>query len=66
MNAKLWVCVLMGVLVAHISVLVIVSHLRAGSVPPPKPTSEPTFFTTTTTVTGPDGKKLKETSEFTV
>jgi hypothetical protein len=55
----------MGVLVAHLSVLVIVDKIRHPQKPAPKPV-EPTFSTSTTTVSAPDGKLLKVVHEFTV
>ena len=65
MNAKLWVCVIMGVLVAHLSVLVIVDTVRSSRNPQPKQV-EPNFSTSTMTVRAPDGKELKVVHEFTV
>jgi hypothetical protein len=65
LNAKLLACVLMGVLVVHLSVLVILSNLRSARTPPPKPV-EPTFTTATTTFTDAHGEKVKVVSEFTV
>ena len=66
MNAKLWVCVIMGVLVAHICVLVIVDNVRKPHPPPPAKVDEPNFTASTTTVSAPDGKVLKMEHEFTV
>ena len=65
MNAKLWVCVIMGVLVAHLSVIMIVDNVRTSKKPQPKPV-EPNFSASTTTYTNPDGKVLKMEHEFTV
>lgn len=65
MNAKLWLCVLAGVLVMHISVLIIWDNIRAVQAPRPKPI-EPTFTTATTTYTNERGEKVKELQEFTV
>ena len=67
MNAKLWACVLAGVLVAHLAVIVIMDNVRALRKPQPhaKP-AEPTFFTSTTTFTDAEGRKVKEFSEYTV
>ena len=65
MNAKLWLCVLMGVLVAHLSLIFIVGNIRTAGKPPPRPV-EPTFTTSTTTFTNPQGEKLKVIHEFTV
>lgn len=65
MNAKLWVCVIAGVLTAHLAVLFIVDHLRTMGRPLPKPI-EPTFSTSTTTYIDGDGRKLKVVREFTV
>ena len=65
MNAKLWACVITGVLVAHLCVLVIVSNIRMSRKPRPKPV-EPNFSASTTTYTAPDGKILKMEHEFTV
>jgi hypothetical protein len=64
-NTKLWVCVIMGVLVAHIAVLIIVANIRTAGKPPPKP-SEPTFETSTTTYTDARGETRKVVHEFTV
>ena len=65
MNAKLWACVIMGVLVAHLSVLVIVDTVRSSRKPQPKQI-EPNFSTSTMTVRAPDGQELKVVHEFTV
>ena len=65
MNAKLWVCVIFGVLIAHISVLFIVDHIRALGKPEPKPL-EPNFTTSTTTYVNERGEKVKTVREFTV
>ena len=65
MNKKLWVCVIMGVLVAHLCVLVIVGNIRKPHSPQPKPI-EPNFSASTTTFTAPDGKVLEQQHEFTV
>ena len=65
MNAKLWLCVIMGVLVAHLSVLFIIDHFRHPQMPPPIPV-EPNFTGTTTTFTNDRGEKLKVVHEFTV
>jgi hypothetical protein len=64
-NARLWVCVVIGVLVAHLSVLMIVDHIRSSRKPQPKQV-EPNFSTSTVTVRAPDGKALKVEHEFTV
>ena len=65
MNKKLWVCVIMGVLVAHLCVLVIVGNIRKPQKPAPK-LVEPNFTVSTTIVSAPDGKVLKMEHEFTV
>lgn len=65
MNAKLWVCVLFGVLVAHLAVLIIWDNLRTIHAPRPKPLV-PTFETSTITFTDPQGETVKVLSEFTV
>ena len=65
MNAKLWVCVIVGVLVAHLCVIVIVDNVRTPRKPQPKMV-EPNFSASTTTYTNPDGKVLKMEHEFTV
>ena len=65
MNAKLWVCVIVGVLVAHLSVLFIVDNIRTAKKPPPPP-AEPGFTTVTTTFTNQRGEKVRESHEFTV
>jgi hypothetical protein len=64
-NAKLWVCVIVGVLVAHLAVLIIWDNIRTSGKPPPKP-PEPNFETSTTTFTSASGKTLKIEHEFTV
>ncbi len=66
MNAKLWVCVIVGVLVAHLSVLFIWDHLRSMGRPLPKPPEEPSFITSTTTFTNGRGERVREVHEFTV
>ena len=65
MNAKLWVCVLAGVLVVHLCVIMIVDTVRTSRTPPPK-RIEPNFSTSTTTVRAPDGTEIKVVNEFTV
>jgi len=65
-NAKLWVCVIFGVLVAHICVLVIVDNVRKPHTTPPPKTAEPNFSASTMTLSAPDGKVLKQEHEFTV
>ena len=65
MNAKLWVCVIVGVLIAHLAVLIIWDNLRTPGKPLPKPLV-PTFETRTTTFTGVQGETLKVVHEFTV
>lgn len=65
MNAKLWVCVLAGVLVIHLSVIMIVDAVRTSRTPPPRPI-EPNFSTSTMTVRAPDGTAIKVVNEFTV
>ena len=65
MNAKLWVCVLAGVLIAHLSILFIVDHWRNRGRPLPKPI-EPTFSTSTTTYIDGDGRKMNIVHEYTV
>ena len=65
MNMKLWGCVIMGVLVAHLCVIMIVDNMRSSKQPKPK-TLEPNFSTTTMTVRAPDGQALKVVHEFTV
>jgi hypothetical protein len=64
-NAKLWACVIMGVLVAHLCVLFIVDNIRNAKRPPRKP-PVPTFETSTTTFMNPQGEKVKIVNEFTV
>ncbi len=66
MNAKLWVCVIVGVLVAHLSVLFIWDHFRSLGRPLPKPPEEPSFIASTTIFTNERGEKVRETYEFTV
>ena len=65
MNAKLWVCVITGVLVMHISVLFIIDHFRDSQKPRPVPV-EPNFTGSTTTFTNDRGEKVKVVHEFTV
>ena len=65
MNAKLWVSVIVGVLVAHLAVLIIWDNIRTSGKPTPKPL-EPNFETRTTTFTSAEGKTLKVEHEFTV
>lgn len=65
MNAKLWACVIAGVLIAHLSILFIVDHWRTMGRPLPKPI-EPTFTTSTTTYIDGDGRKMNIVHEFTV
>jgi hypothetical protein len=64
-NTKLWVCVIVGVLVAHLCVLVIVDKIRKPQKPAPQ-LVEPNFSVSTATVSAPDGKVLKMEHEFTV
>jgi len=64
-NAKLWLCVLMGVLVAHIAVIFIVGNIRTSGKPPPK-SPEPNFETRTRIFTNTEGKTMKIVHEFTV
>ena len=67
MNAKLWVCVIVGVLVAHLALLVVIHNVRNLREPKPEvKVAEPNFFTSTTTTVDPKGRKMKEVSEFTV
>ncbi len=66
MNTKLWVCVIMGVLVAHLCVLVIVDNIRRPHAQQAAKMAEPNFTVNTTTVSAPDGKVLKMEHEFTV
>jgi hypothetical protein len=66
-NAKLWGCVIMGVLVMHISVLFILDHFRHARNPQPVAVPiEPDFTGTTTTFTNDRGEKVKVVHEFTV
>ena len=62
---KLWGCVILGVLVAHLCVIMIVDSMRTSKQPKPK-TIEPNFSTSTMTVRAPDGQALKVVHEFTV
>ena len=67
MNAKLWACVIAGVLVAHLALLVIIDNVRALRNPQPRAkVVEPNFFTSTITFHDAEGRKVKEISEFTV
>ena len=65
MNMKLWGCVIMGVLVAHLCVIMILDNMRSSKEPKVK-MIEPNFSTVTTTVRAPDGQPLKVVHEFTV
>lgn len=65
MNAKLWICVIAGVLVAHLAALFVVDHLKNFGRPLPKPV-EPNFTSSTTTYIAPDGTKVGVMQEFTV
>ena len=65
MNAKLWACVICGVLVMHLSVLFILDHFRSAGKPRPIPV-EPNFTGSTTTFTNDRGDKVKVVHEFTV
>ena len=65
MNAKLWACVICGVLVMHLSVLFILDHFRDAGKPRPIPV-EPNFTGSTTTFTNDRGEKVKVLHEFTV
>lgn len=65
MNAKLWVCVIAGVLIAHLSIIFIVDHWRMRGRPMPRAV-EPTFTTSTTTYIDGDGRKTNIIHEFTV
>jgi hypothetical protein len=64
-NAKLWVCVIAGVLIAHLSIIFIVDHWRMRGRPMPKAV-EPTFSTSTTTYIDGEGRKTNIIHEFTV
>ncbi len=55
----------MGVLVAHLAVLIIWDNYRSMGKPRPK-LLEPTFFTATTTFTNARGEAVKVLTEFTV
>ena len=55
----------MGVLVAHLCVIMIVDSMRTSKQPKPK-VIEPNFSTSTMTVRAPDGQPLKVVHEFTV
>ena len=67
MNARLWACVIVGVLVAHLALLVIIDNVRTLRKPKAEvKVVEPNFFTSTTTFVDPEGRKMKEVSEFTV
>ena len=65
MNAKLWACVICGVLVMHLSVLFIIDHFRNARKPRPIP-AEPNFTGSTTTFTNDRGEKVKVLHELTV
>lgn len=67
MNARLWGCVIVGVLVAHLALLVVIDNVRNLRKPKAEvKVAEPNFFTATTTLTDPEGRKMEERSEFTV
>jgi hypothetical protein len=65
MNSRLWLCVMTGVLVAHVALLVIIANVRNLGKPAPRP-SEPNFMTSTLTVVDATGRKVRERSEYTV
>ena len=65
MNGRLWACVLTGVLVAHLALIYIIHHIRASDRPLPRRT-EPNFESRTVTFVDAQGRKVKESSEFTV
>jgi hypothetical protein len=64
-NAKLWVCVLAGVLIAHLALLFIIDHLRTMGQPLPR-VIEPTFTTSTITYVDTEGRKVQVVREYTV
>lgn len=66
MNAKLWACVMMAVLVAHIALIFIVDHWRKLGAPPPAPPPEPTFATTTYRYVDETGREVKVERQFKV
>lgn len=65
MNGRLWLCVMSGVLVAHLALLVIIANVRNLGKPAPR-RSEPNFMTSTLTVVDENGRRLRERSEYTV
>ncbi len=65
MNVKRWGCVIVGVLVAHLCVIMALDNIQSSKTPATK-ASEPNFSTLTTTVRAPDGQPLKVVHEFTV
>ncbi len=54
MNIRIVICIAMGVLVAHIAVLMIVFRLRFDALPPPAPTPEPNFSVAEKMVVDPE------------
>ena len=66
MNAKLWACVMMAVLVAHLALLFIFDHWRKLGAPPPAPPPEPTFSTTTYHYVDEAGREVKVERRFKV
>lgn len=65
MNARLWACVVTGVLVAHVAVIYIIHHWRAAGVESPAPAGR-NFESRTVRIVDARGRTVVETSEFTV
>ena len=65
MNGRLWVCVMAGVLVAHLALIVIIANVRNLGRPAPKPAG-PAFMSSTLTFVDQQGRKIRERSEYTV
>jgi hypothetical protein len=65
MNARLWACVIAGVLLAHFAVIHIIDQWRMLGKPLPKP-NDPTFTTSTITYVDSEGRRVKVVREYTV
>lgn len=54
MNIRIIICIAMGVLVAHIAVMMIVFRLRFDAMPPPAPKPQPNFSVAEQVVVDPE------------
>lgn len=66
MNAKLWACVIVAVVVGHLAVLYIIDHWRKLGAPPPPRPAEPSFTTTTLRYVDEQGREVKVERQFKV